>query len=102
MNYQNNLNRIETEFIYNRDDIIRESLSYYAWPQTYATTAGPFGHSTRIAGQAFSTFTIDCWTYWEDNELIGYMFCNGVFIMKINNFDPITAIKGKYLICSTY
>ena len=50
--------------------MIEEDLGYYAWPQAFGSTCGPF---PGIGGSAISTFTIEAW---EFNGKALY-FCQG-------------------------
>lgn len=70
-------------------DIPSEMLTYFAWPQTFGSTTGPF---PGIGGQAMSTFTIEAYSDGRDAVL----FCKGKFIRRINLFDPCKAVMGKY------
>lgn len=56
------------------------SLQYFAWPQTFGSTAGPFGG---IGGQAVSTFTIEAW--WDGSRAV--LFCGGRLLKITNHFD---------------
>lgn len=57
MNYQKRPPE-EVLNILKRHVIDPDSLSYYAWPELFSSTAGPQGG---IGGQAMSTFTIEAW-----------------------------------------
>jgi len=59
---------------------IESQLSYYAWPQVFGSTAGPFGG---IGGQAISTFTIEAW------EFMGhaFLFCQHKSIKTTDKFQ---------------
>ena len=70
MNYQKDSEDPRRQKVADILDTQPEYLSYYAWPQTFASTAGPFGG---IGGQAISTFTIEAWTDLKDAVL----FCGG-------------------------
>lgn len=67
-----------------------EMLLYYAWPQTFSSTTGPFGG---IGGQAFSIFTIEAYSDGRDAVL----FCKGKLWKKVGKFDPREAVIGKYM-----
>ena len=54
-------------------------LQYYAWPETFSSTCGPW---PGMGGQAFCTFTIEAWTTEEKT----YFFCNGKFIRTAKKF----------------
>lgn len=52
----------------------KEDLCYYAWPQGFASTAGPF---SSIGGQAYTIFTIEAFVR-QDN--VAAIYCNGRFL----------------------
>lgn len=54
-------------------DLFPGELQYYAWPRVYGNTAGPFSKPGRIAGQAMTIFTIECWT----TSRLSVIFCKG-------------------------
>lgn len=66
-----------------------EMLLYYAWPQTFSSTTGPFGG---IGGQAFSIFTIEAYSDGRD----AILFCSGKIWKKVSKFDPSEAVLEKY------
>lgn len=66
-----------------------EMLSYYAWPQTYGSTSGPF---PGFGGQAMSTFTIEAYSDGRD----AILFCKGKPFKRIQRFDPCKAVRGEY------
>ena len=86
MDYQIKNNRKDAAI---KLDRYEEELSYYAWPQIFSSTSGPFGG---IGGQSISTFTIECWTDGKQ----GILYCKNKFIKHVKKFDLIEAIKGKY------
>ena len=49
---------------------------YYAWPQRFGSTAGPF---PGIGGAAVSTFTMEAWVG-RDSALV---FCNGRIVKQV-------------------
>ena len=57
------------------------NLEYYAWPQTFGSTSGPF---RGIGGQAMSTFTIEAWA----DASTAFIFCNGRKVKIVDNFQP--------------
>lgn len=61
-------------------------LTYYAWPQLFGSTAGPFGG---IGGQAMSTFTIEAWT--DGRRAI--IFCKGKPIKITDQFRPLMQVR---------
>lgn len=52
-------------------------LEYYAWPQVFGSTAGPFGG---IGGQAMTTFTVEAWVCGE----VAVLFC-GDKVLKVTD-----------------
>ena len=64
-------------------------IEYYAWPQTFSSTAGPFGG---FAGQAVSTFTVEAFTDGRDAVL----FCGGKYWKRVEKFNPSEAVRGDY------
>ncbi len=58
MNKQEALELLKEEF---PNEIINV-LHYWAWPQTFSTTAGPFLKNGMFAGQAFTTFPMEAWS----------------------------------------
>lgn len=68
-------------------------MSYYAWPETFGSTAGPFGG---LGGAAMSTFTIEAW---QDNYTgKTLLFCNGKALKIVDRLLPLDyhgSIKGK-------
>lgn len=55
-------------------------ISYYSWPQTFGSTAGPFGG---IGGQMISIFQIEAYAFGQNAVL----FCGGRIWKKIDNFN---------------
>lgn len=64
-----------------------EMFEYYAWPQTFGSTAGPFGG---IGGQAMSTFTIEALV--AGREAI--LFSSGKLIRYTTKFEPLMRLPG--------
>lgn len=56
-------------------EVYRE-LFYYAWPQTFGSTAGPFSAPGLISGQAMTSFQMECWSDGKYNLI----FCQGVVV----------------------
>jgi hypothetical protein len=63
-----------------------DCLDYYAWPEVYGSTSGPF---PGLAGQAMTTFTVEAWVSPE----AALLFCNGRVIRKVPmaEFTPLRA-----------
>lgn len=55
------------------DSPLRIPLQYYAWPQVWASTAGP--RKGVIAGQAMTTFTVRALI--DEASKSSVVFCNG-------------------------
>lgn len=60
-------------------------LDYYAWPQAFGSTAGPFGG---IGGQAVTSFTIEAFA----NGSEAVIFCRGKRLKKVNAFEPLMRV----------
>jgi hypothetical protein len=59
-----------------------DELEYWAWPQVFGSTAGPF---VGIGGQAMTTFTIEAW---HDGGGKAALFCNGKVFKITDQFEP--------------
>ena len=57
-------------------------LVYYAWPEIFGSTAGPFGG---IGGQAMTSFTIEAWSGGRK----AVIFCKGKVIKVVDKFVPM-------------
>ena len=57
------------------------NLEYYAWPEVFGTTSGPF---YGIGGASMSTFTIEAWVNESTGECI--YFCLGKVLGKREKF----------------
>lgn len=84
MNYQKKPEPFVFEFF--KKDGINDSLSYYAWPETFGSTAGPRGG---IGGQAITTFTIEVWA----SEYFGaaLYLCAGMYFYQSKGFEPFVS-----------
>ena len=58
-----------------------DELEYWAWPQVFGSTTGPFGG---IGGQAMTTFTIEAWA--DGSHAV--LFCCGKPIKVTDKFQP--------------
>lgn len=65
--------------------VASDDVDYYAWPQTFGSTSGPFGG---IGGQTISCFTIEAYAFAGDAVL----FCNGKRLRRVNNFNPLMRV----------
>ncbi|MBK3780167.1 hypothetical protein G3A43_07840 [Paraburkholderia aspalathi] len=61
------------------------SLEYWAWPQVFGSTAGPFRAPGRIAGAAMTRFTIEAW---HDGGGKAVLFCKGRVLKVTDEFQP--------------
>lgn len=61
-------------------------MQYWAWPQTFGSTAGPFGG---VGGQAFTTFTIEAW---EAND-IAIIFCGDKILRIVSEWDGPNTVR---------
>ena len=83
MNFQN-----QTD---SRDEAARELgvpcsyLDYYAWPQTFTSTSGPFGLG---GGQGIRSFTIEAYAYGKE----AVIYCKQKRLKKVDNFEPMMRI----------
>lgn len=66
--------------------ITPDSLDYWAWPQVFGSTAGPFGG---IGGQAMTTFTIEAWVCGS----VAAIFCGGRVLKVVDNWIGPGSIK---------
>jgi len=83
MNYQKKCDELEAAAL--ELGLSPDMLDYYAWPQVFGSTSGPF---TGIGGQAISTFTIEAYSDGRNAVL----FCNGRRIKQTSNFEPMMRI----------
>lgn len=58
-----------------------DELEYYAWPEGFCNTAGPFNG---WGGSSMSTFTMEAWLA-PDKALV---FCNGKRVRITDKFIP--------------
>jgi hypothetical protein len=62
-----------------------ENLEYWAWPQVFGSTAGPFRSPGQLAGPAMTRFTIEAW---HDGGGMAVLFCNGRVLKVTYEFQP--------------
>lgn len=62
-------------------------LEYWAWPDAFGSTTGPFGG---IGGQAMTTFTIEAWT----DGYYAVLFCQGRVLRVVSEFAPQMRLRG--------
>jgi hypothetical protein len=85
-------NRLDTTPAFEAAKILEtraDFLEYYAWPQTFGSTSGPFGG---IGGQAITTFTIEAFSDGRDAVL----FCKGRKWKIVRGFSPNKAVTTGY------
>lgn len=63
--------------------------SYFAWPQTFGSTAGPH---PGIGGQAISSFTVEAWVNLADNTAI--YVCGNMYHWTEHWKGPCTHIEN--------
>lgn len=81
MNKDFAFNELRKAFPSDVGELCKNQLLYYAWPQVFGSTSGPFGG---IGGAAMTTFTIEAWAF---NEF-GLYFCNGKVLMPTADLTP--------------
>lgn len=75
--------------VFGKENICYHNMEYWAYPQTFSNTAGPFNYPGRISGQAFCTFTIEAWVHGKEAVL----FCNNKLIKVIDNWDGPGSVR---------
>lgn len=60
-------------------------FDYFAWPETFPNTGGPFAQEGYLYGQAMTRFTIEAWVCGKDAVL----FCNGKIIEVTNDWKGV-------------
>ena len=58
------------------------SIDYYAWPQVFGSTAGPFGG---IGGATMTSFTIESWSMHN----FAVLFCGNKVMKVTDKFEPL-------------
>lgn len=61
-------------------------LQYYAWPQVFGSTAGPFGG---VGGAAITSFIIEAW---HDGGGQAVLFSRGRIIKTTSEFTPLMVV----------
>ncbi len=79
---QNSLPTMSAEAVAGPMAVHPDDLEYWAWPQQFSSTAGPFGG---VGGQAMTTFTIEAW---HDGRGAAALFCNGRLLKITKEFTP--------------
>lgn len=57
-----------------------DSLSYWAWPEVFGSTAGPFGG---CGGRAMTTFTIEAW----EQDRVAVIFCGNKILKVVDSWE---------------
>lgn len=52
---------LAAEFMDKADYFYKDYLEYWAYPEVFANTGGPFKKPGGVYGQAFTTWTIEAW-----------------------------------------
>lgn len=60
-------------------------IDYYAWPQMFSSTAGPFGG---VGGQVVCTYTIEAYAHGDE----AVIYCNGRRLKRVSNFKPMMSV----------
>lgn len=89
MNYQKNDESIEQfkKMASEKFGCHPDLLDYYAWPQNFGSTTGPF---SGIGGQAISTFTIEALASGRK----ALLFSSGRLIRFTKQFEPLMRLPG--------
>lgn len=74
---------------YGRESLNYNNVEYWAYPQTFGNTAGPFNKPGRISGQAFTTFTIEAWV----DGKYAVLFCKDKLIKVVDNWEGPQSIR---------
>ena len=90
MNYQNITDKM-LEDVTQRlkpyiEEFCPEEIVYYAWPQMFGSTTGPFGG---VGGQACTMFTIEAFVIYP----FAIIYCGGKFWFVSENFIPMASEK---------
>lgn len=71
------------------ENVNYHSMEYWAYPQTFGNTAGPFNKPGRISGQAFCTFTIEAWVDGKN----ALLFCNNKLLKITDDWDGPGSVR---------
>lgn len=66
--------------------VAADYLDYWAWPQVFGSTVGPFGG---IGGQAMTTFTIEAW----EQDRVAVIFCRNKILKVVENWQGPQSIR---------
>ena len=82
---ENGLQQLPIEKVMELLESPYDDFDYFAWPEVFGSTAGPFGG---IGGQAISKFTIEAYA---DSSRNAVVFCRGkvLKVIKDRSFEPM-------------
>lgn len=63
-----------------------EELEYWAYPQSFGSTSGPFGG---IGGQAFTTFTTEAWVFVN----LAVLFCGSKVLRVTDKWEGPNSVR---------
>jgi hypothetical protein len=69
-------------------EFIEHDIAYYAWPEVFGSTAGPFGG---CGGASMTTFQLEAWEY----QGSAVLFCQGKVIKTIEKWQPMSMRSAK-------
>lgn len=69
--------------------ILDYELDYYAYPEIFSNTAGPFNKPGKISGQAFTQFTIEAWVVGK----VAVLFCQGDVIKVVDDWAGVGSVR---------
>ena len=64
-------------------------MEYYAYPQAFGNTGGPFTKLGGIYGQAFTTYTIEAWVCGR----LAVLFCNGKVVKVTDDWLGVGSVR---------
>lgn len=68
---------------------VLDNYDYYAYPQSFGNTGGPFCTPGNIYGQAFTTWTIEAWVCGK----FAVLFCNGEIIKVTDHWNGVGSVR---------
>lgn len=74
------------KFIKEKQSLSPDCLEYWAYPQGFGSTAGPFGG---VGGQAFTTFTIEAWVF----SKYAVLFCGNKVLRVTDKWEGPNSIR---------
>ena len=74
---------------YPEESFITHYMDYYAYPEVFSNTGGPFAKVGGLYGQAFTTFTIEAWVHGKHAVL----FCSGKVFKTVDNWEGIGGVR---------